>query len=281
MADGKNSWRNGPEAAQLRRELREEGRKLREELRAEWMKEMAKHAEQLQAQRDAGGRHHGGPNAAHRGPGRPRGNLSREAIVETAMKIMDKRGLDKVTMRAVAHELNTGPASIYVHVRSMAELHGHMLDLIVGSIDLTRGRKRWDDRIIQLLRALSDQLLSYPDLARSALEVRPSGGNTFLFADTLMGLLAEGGIPPRERALGLDQLMLWTMGGAVEHAADARNRGGQADIIAAFETAIANETAYPNLYEVRDVLFVGSEDDRFQWGVRALLTGIAASAERP
>lgn len=280
MADGKNSWRNGPEAAQLRRELREEGRRLRDELRAEWMKELAKHAEQ-QAQREPGrGRHQGPPNVPHRGPGRPRGNLSRERVVETAMAIMDKRGLEKVTMRAIAQGLNTGPASIYVHVRSMAELHGHMLDLIVGGIPLDRGASEWDERVIHLLRDLSHQLLRYPDLARSALEVRPSGTNTLLFAETLMGLLAEGGIPPRERALGLDLLMLWTMGGAVEHAADARDTGGQADIIAAFESAVTNEESYPNLYEVRDELFVGSEDDRFQWGVRALLTGIAAGAKR-
>lgn len=276
MNDGRNSWRNGPEAAQLRRELREEGRRLREELfaelREEWLKEMAKQAEGRRG-------HQGGPGGPHRGPGRPRGNLSREAVVDAAMRIMDKRGLDKVTMRAVAHELNTGPASIYAHVSSMAELHGHMLDRIVGGIDLARGSSAWDERITAMLRDLSDQLLRYPDLARSALEVRPSGSNTLRFADVLMGLLTEGGIPPREAALGLDLLILWTMGGAVEHAADARDSSGQADIIAAFEAAITDEANYPNLYAARDVLFVGSEDERFRWGVRALLTGIAARAD--
>ena len=53
------------------------------------------------------------------------------------MKIMNTKGLDKVTMRSIAHELNTGPASIYVHVRSVVQLHGFMLDHLLSTIDLS------------------------------------------------------------------------------------------------------------------------------------------------
>ena len=75
MAD-KNDWRNGPEAAQLRREFREEGKRLRDELREEWMRQMAVQAEQMRAnreERETGMRHQGRGNPPRRGPGRPRG----------------------------------------------------------------------------------------------------------------------------------------------------------------------------------------------------------------
>jgi len=269
MADN-NNWRNGPEAAQLRREFREEGKRLRDELREEWMRQMALQADQMRAQREE----REGPR---RGPGRPRGNLSREGVVDVAMRIMQRKGLDKVTMRAVAHELNTGPASIYAHVSSMAELHGHMLDRIVGEIDLTLDEGTWRERITLLLRDLSEELLKYPDLARSALEVRPIGDNTLRFADHLMALLAEGGITEKRRALGLDLLMLWTMGGAAEHAADAQGHGAASETVQAFRSAVADSEKYPNLHAVRDELFLGNETTRFAWGVDALLTGIASS----
>ncbi|MGC4175456.1 TetR/AcrR family transcriptional regulator [Demequina sp.] len=277
MADGRDSWRNGPEAAQLRREFREQARALREELREEWVKEMAKQQAQMQAQREEREREFGG--GARRGPGRPRGNLSRDAIVDVAMRIMQRRGLDKVTMRAVAHELNTGPASLYAHVGSMAELHGHMLDRIVGDIDLTVSEGTWRERIALLLRDLSEELLKYPDLARSALEVRPIGDNTLRFADHLMGLLAEGGIDAKRRAHGLDMLMLWTMAGAAEHAADAAGNSAPDATIKAFREAVGDAERYPHLAAVQDELFLGSETSRFAWGVDALLTGIATSNE--
>jgi AcrR family transcriptional regulator len=276
MADGKDSWRNGPEAAQLRREFREEGKRLRDELREEWMRQMALQADQMRAQREERDFHQGN---ARRGPGRPRGNLSRDAIVDVAMRIMQRKGLDKVTMRAVAHELNTGPASLYAHVGSMAELHGHMLDRIVGDIDLTLTEGTWRERVTLLLRDVSQELLKYPDLARSALEVRPVGDNTLRFADHLMGLLAEGGITPKRRAHGLDMLMLWTMAGAAEHAADAQGQSAPDATIEAFREAVGDAERYPNLAEVQHELFLGSETSRFAWGVDALLTGIAGSNE--
>jgi AcrR family transcriptional regulator len=281
MAD-KNDWRNGPEAAQLRREFREEGKRLRDELREEWMRQMAVQAEQMRAnreEREAGMGHQGRGNPPRRGPGRPRGNLSREAVVDTAMRIMQRRGLDKVTMRAVAHDLNTGPASIYAHVSSMAELHGHMLDRIVGEIDLTVAEGTWRERVTLLLRDLSQELLEYPDLARSALEVRPFGENTLRFADHLIGLLEEGGITPSRRALGMDLLLLWTMGGAAEHAADAQDPATPSETIRAFREAVGDGEKYPHLAAVESELFMGSEATRFAWGVDALLTGIASSSD--
>ena len=270
MTERTDRWRDSPEAKQLREELREEARRLREELRAEWQHQMAQQTELLRAQREE-------REAQRRGPGRPRGHLSREAIVDVAMRIMERKGLDKVTMRAVAHELNTGPASIYAHVRSMAELHGHMLDKIIGRIDFSRGELPWDERVITLLRDVSEELLRFPDLARSALEVRPMGENTFRFADFFMGLLAEGGIPPRNRALGLDLLMLWTMGGAAERAADSQSDSGFDEAIEVFSTAVADAQRYPNLHDVRDDIFAGTSEGRFEWGVRSLLAGIAAT----
>jgi len=277
MADGRDSWRNGPEAAQLRREFREEGKRLRDELREEWMRQMALQADQMRAQREERDGQFGG--GQRRGPGRPRGNLSKDAVVDVAMRIMQRRGLDKVTMRAVAHELNTGPASIYAHVSSMAELHGHMLDRIVGGIDLTVTEGTWRERVTLLLRDLSEELLKYPDLARSALEVRPVGDNTLRFADHLMGLLAEGGIDAKRRAFGLDMLMLWTMAGAAEHAADAQGSPAADATIAAFREAVSDAERYPNLADVQGELFAGTETTRFAWGVDALLSGIAGSNE--
>src|SRR5947208_536471 len=43
-------------------------------------------------------------------------HLSRDAIIEAAIKVLDAEGADAVTMRRIAGELNTGAASLYAHV---------------------------------------------------------------------------------------------------------------------------------------------------------------------
>lgn len=62
--------------------------------------------------------------------------LSRAGIIATAVALMRAEGLEKVTMRRLAQELDTGPASLYVYVRNTAELHAAVLDELLGSVDL-------------------------------------------------------------------------------------------------------------------------------------------------
>ena len=45
---------------------------------------------------------------------------------------MQAEGLDRVTMRRLAQELDTGAASLYVYVRNTAELHAAMLEELLG-----------------------------------------------------------------------------------------------------------------------------------------------------
>ncbi len=66
----------------------------------------------------------------------PRRPLTQEAIVETAIRVLDAEGLEAVTMRRVAQELGTGPASLYAHVSGKEELRELMLDRVAAEIKL-------------------------------------------------------------------------------------------------------------------------------------------------
>jgi AcrR family transcriptional regulator len=58
----------------------------------------------------------------------PRQGLSIEAVVAAATGLADTEGLDKVTMRRVAHALGVAPMTLYTYVPSKAELLDLMLD---------------------------------------------------------------------------------------------------------------------------------------------------------
>ena len=62
--------------------------------------------------------------------------LTREGVVATAVELLRDEGLERVTMRRLADELDTGPASLYVYVRNTAELHAAILDELLGGVDL-------------------------------------------------------------------------------------------------------------------------------------------------
>jgi len=254
--------------ADLRAELRRETQLLRDEFKEEWRRAVA---EGLAGMRDERA-------ADLRGRGRRSGRepLSRDRVVDTAMDLMDKHGLDGVTMRRIAMKLETGPASIYVHVRSMAELHGHMLDRILAGLDLEDTKGSWRERIARLLDRYVALLDAHPELAISAMAARPSGHNYLALVERLLALMAEGGVPDGQRSWGVDLLLLWATAGAVENAERAEVGGLPSDWDA-LRTAMANGETYPNITKIGIDLVGGTPAQRDRWAIDALLTGIAGT----
>jgi AcrR family transcriptional regulator len=63
--------------------------------------------------------------------------LTYEGIVGTAVRLMRAEGIQRVTMRRLAQELDTGAASLYVYVANTAELHAAILEDLLGAVDLS------------------------------------------------------------------------------------------------------------------------------------------------
>ena len=144
--------------------------------------------------------------------------LSRKAIVEAALAILSEEGADALTMRRVASALDTGAASLYVYVRNTEELHASMLEELLGSLQLGRGRKPWRERLVELLVSYASLLYGQPALARTALFTWPSGPNYQNLVEALLALLAQGEVENGCAAWGVDLLLQRATATAAEHA---------------------------------------------------------------
>ncbi|MFF0463104.1 TetR/AcrR family transcriptional regulator [Streptomyces mexicanus] len=219
------------------------------------------------------------PRSRRERPAKPA--LTRESIVATAVAVLRAEGLKKVTMRRLAQELDTGPASLYVYVRNTAELHAAVLDELLGTVGPAPAHGDWRDRLERVLEAYTAMLMEHPSLARSALTARPSGPHYLNLIETLLALLDEGGVPPAQAAWGVDLLLLFATATAAEHA----GRGPSADRARqeewdALAHAVhnASERTHPHIAALAAVLLSGTPEGRRSWGVRTLLNGIARTA---
>ncbi|HEX2403614.1 MAG TPA: helix-turn-helix domain-containing protein, partial [Acidimicrobiia bacterium] len=86
--------------------------------------------------------------------GEPRATLSREAIVDAAIEVLDRHGLDGLSMRRVAEVLGTGPASLYWHVADKEQLIHLILDRVMGELELSEpDSSRWEEQIREFARS--------------------------------------------------------------------------------------------------------------------------------
>src|SRR5262249_56259183 len=71
--------------------------------------------------------------APQRSARRRRDPITQEVIVETALRILDSEGLEGLSMRRIAEELDTGAASLYWHVGSKDGLLDLLFDHVIAA----------------------------------------------------------------------------------------------------------------------------------------------------
>jgi AcrR family transcriptional regulator len=209
--------------------------------------------------------------------------LSEDAIVDAALAINRAEGLDAVTMRRVAAELDTGAASLYVYVRNRDELLRAMMDRVAGTVrPVTPDLERWREQAHDLMGGLRDALEAHPGLASVLTGEPPVTENTLAGAESLLGILLAGGISSRDASWAVDILMLIVTATATE--ADVRRAAGstaEADIFQVLDTfAGLPPERFPLLVGHASELVSGAGAERFRFAVDTFLDGLVARSAR-
>ena len=72
-------------------------------------------------------------------PGKSSKRLSRDRVLAAAVALADRDGLDGLTMRRLADELDAGAMSLYYHVPNKQALLDGMVDTVFAEIELPAG----------------------------------------------------------------------------------------------------------------------------------------------
>jgi AcrR family transcriptional regulator len=232
-----------------------------------------------------------GPRMPSRQPGPTRltprtRTLSRQAIVTTALKIVDEQGLDAMTMRRVAQALDTGAASLYAHVANKDELVELVIDQVIGEVDfpVEPDPARWREQLKQGVRAIRAVFAAHNDLARASFARIPVGENALRGSESMITLLRAGGLPDQVIAYACDLLPLYATAVAYEESLFAGRGVGPAEV-ARFVSDLRDYFAalpperFPNVVALAGPLTAGGEsDERFEFGLEVLVRGLAAMA---
>lgn len=203
--------------------------------------------------------------------------LTRQGIVAAAVAVMRAEGVERVTMRRLAKELDTGAASLYVYVKDTEELHAAVLDELLAEVALT-GEGDWRERLWAVLDSYRSVLFAHPSLARVALVTRLSGPHYLALVEAVLALLDEGGMAPGQAAWAVDVLLLTATATAVEHGS-RRERPGAAREHEVMTESLAGVSpgTHPHIAALATDLVSGPGPARARWAFDALLNGALAT----
>ena len=203
--------------------------------------------------------------------------LNREYIIQVALKLMDREGAEKLSMRKLGAELGVDPMAIYYYLPNKAALFDGIVEAIYAEVDFDPlATDDWRELIASFLRQLRDVLRRHPN-AVHVLATRPGYTPANLaLADKALDALSASGLSPRQALIVADCLRAYTIGHVFAEVSEPV--GGETHSMDGASEIMTTE-AYPHLS--RAIVGGYRPDEQFEVGLRAMLDGFSRPGALP
>lgn len=129
-----------------------------------------------------------GETSAERRP-----QLTRERVVDGAVDLADRDGIESVSMRRLADELGIEAMSLYTHVGNKDDLLDAMVDAVISEIPIDPDKAGWKASLRRTILGARAVLLRHPWAPR-VIESRSAPGPAVpRYFNAVIGTLREGG----------------------------------------------------------------------------------------
>jgi AcrR family transcriptional regulator len=187
----------------------------------------------------------------------PKLPLTRERILDAAIELLDRDGLDGLSMRKLGAALGVEAMSLYNHIPNKAELLDGIHERILLSLEPSNART-WQGFVRHQALALHRALLAHPH-AIPLFATRPASTRAAIERlDQYLAVLLKAGFKP-PHALSIVQLVAQLVVGHVMWST-------------AVEVVVLDE-APPHVEQVERALTHWSPDRELELGIDALLHG--------
>lgn len=197
--------------------------------------------------------------------------LSRERILEAARAVVAADGLDALSMRRLARELDVWPMSVYRYFRDKDELLDAVAASAAGAIRRPRPDRPWREQIHELLEQAREAMAGETGLRLPRAFLSPE---VLQFSEAGLEILRQAGLSAEQAASAWRAVWSYTYGFATFVLAPTPAEAGRRARSAIAALAVED---YPALAEAADqVADVFASDAEFARGLDRLLDGLTA-----
>lgn len=204
--------------------------------------------------------------------GRP-ARLTRDQIVASALQLCGTGGMDGLSMRRLARELDVSAMTLYGYFTSKSLLVRAMLDVVAAEMEPEIADEvDWQERLRLMARRIRSALQRYPGLAPLfAEQPDPRGRALAVIEDAVSALRAEG-VPGEIALRGVYAVTGYAIGFVAQ---EVRREQGAPRL----DYAELPAERFPNLTELADHVPGFTSDAQFRFGLEALIDGVRREAE--
>lgn len=197
--------------------------------------------------------------------------LSRDLILDKAVEVADRDGLEAVTLRRVAVELGVHVTSLYHHVPTKDAVLDGLVERLIAEAGLPDVEIGWEQWVRHFVAAMGTLATRHPG-AFAALQTRPVQGEQAVASfEVALAAFVRAGLPPEDAYGAVKATTLIALGTAGERA--LQSAGSLA------ETSLDQLPAerFPQVRALADVTDV---EAAWAFGLETLVSGLRAQVRK-
>jgi AcrR family transcriptional regulator len=202
--------------------------------------------------------------------------LTRESIAAAALELVDRDGLEALSMRRLADELGVGTMTLYGYFRSKTELLEALMDSAVTVPEVPTLEGHWRERLVLVARGLRAYLESHPALVQIRAQQRLTRPRQFVATELMTRALLDAGLSREEAARAFRVVFTYVFGFVAfspTTTADVARREVRSAL------AGLDPATYPALASMPDeAAAAAAGDEQFEYGLELMLDGIEVRA---
>ena len=198
--------------------------------------------------------------------------LTRESVVDAAAALVAERGVDGLSVRALAERLGVAPMTPYRYVGTKDELLAALADRMLEDLEIPAPDDgTWQEQLTVIFRSMHRLLLANPELAEVTVRQPVAGAAAYRGAEAVLDALARGGIEGENAIAAFAGLVALTQGFTLQqlHATGGR----LADRLTILDAL--SDADHPRLKALGPAFLLRDSDRQFESALATAIRGIA------
>lgn len=196
---------------------------------------------------------------------RPR-SLTPDRLATATLAVIDRDGLDALTMRAVAKELGMATMSLYRYVTDKDELEVLVVDHVLSGVNLAVPPGDWRERITELLSRMRKEVMAHSAVVPLLLRHRHAVPSSLVLIEATLAILTDAGFTGERRVIAQRTIVAYLFGMLQNEHYGPLSGAGTA--------VMAAQEQFPLLAETAAQARAVAGDTEFHKGLEVVLRGL-------